>query len=114
LTRILYCDRGGFIVMEGREVFRKAVRATVESAERVLKQAMSRPRRSPCHPAPSNIRIIDAVGQRLGIDPARYAICLDHTGNTSAASCGSRFRRPPTLGVSKMGTSFCSPASERG
>ncbi len=33
LTPILYCDRGGYIYMEGREVFRKAVRATVESAQ---------------------------------------------------------------------------------
>ena len=39
LTPILYCDKGGYIYMEGREVFRKAVRATVESAQRVLKQA---------------------------------------------------------------------------
>jgi len=38
-------------------------------------------------PHQANIRIIDAVGQRLGIDPALYAISLDRTGNTSAASC---------------------------
>jgi 3-oxoacyl-[acyl-carrier-protein] synthase-3 len=89
LMPILYCDRGGFIVMEGREVFRKAVRATVESAQRVLKQAdIGVDDIALFIPHQANIRIIDAVGQRLGIDPERYAICLDHTGNTSAASCG--------------------------
>jgi 3-oxoacyl-[acyl-carrier-protein] synthase-3 len=88
LNRILYCDRGGFIVMEGRELFRRAVRATVESAERVLKQADLRIDDIALFvPHQANLRIIDAVGQRLGIDPARYAISLDHTGNTSAASC---------------------------
>ncbi|MGA2530620.1 MAG: beta-ketoacyl-ACP synthase III [Acidimicrobiales bacterium] len=88
LTPILYCDRGGYIYMEGREVFRKAVRATVESAERVLKQAdVTAEDIALFVPHQANIRIIDAVGQRLGIDPARYAVCLDHTGNTSAASC---------------------------
>lgn len=89
LTRILYCDRGGFIVMEGREIFRRAVRATVESAERVLKQAdITSQDIAMFVPHQANLRIIDAVGQRLGIDPARFAVSLDHTGNTSAASCG--------------------------
>jgi 3-oxoacyl-[acyl-carrier-protein] synthase-3 len=89
LTPILYCDKGGYIYMEGREVFRKAVRATVESAERVLKQAdVSAEDIALFVPHQANIRIVDAMGQRLGIDPERYAICLDHTGNTSAASCG--------------------------
>jgi len=88
LTSILYCDRGGSIVMEGRELFRRAVRATVESAQRVLKQAdITIDEIALFVPHQANIRIIDAVGQRLGIDPDRYAICLDHTGNTSAASC---------------------------
>ena len=86
LTPILYCDKGGYIFMEGREVFRKAVRATVESAERVLKQAdVTAEEIALFIPHQANIRIIDAMGQRLGIDPARYAMCLDHTGNTSAA-----------------------------
>ena len=88
LTPILYCDKGGYVYMEGREVFRKAVRATVESAERVLKQAdVAVENVALFVPHQANIRIIDAMGQRLGIDPERYAICLDHTGNTSSASC---------------------------
>ena len=74
LTPILYCDKGGFIMMEGREVFRKAVRATVESARRVLKQAdVTVDEIALLVPHQANLRIIDAVGQRLGIDPS--ALC---------------------------------------
>ena len=34
----------------------------------------------------ANVRIIDAVMERLGMDRSVAAINLDHTGNTSAAS----------------------------
>jgi len=104
LTPILYCDRGGYIVMEGREVFRRAVRATVESAERVLKQAdVPIDEIALFVPHQANLRIIDAVGQRLGIDPARYAICVDRTGNTSAASCGIALAEAADAGRLKDG-----------
>jgi 3-oxoacyl-[acyl-carrier-protein] synthase-3 len=104
LTPILYCDKGGYIYMEGREVFRKAVRATVESAERVLKQAdVTVEDIALFVPHQANIRIIDAMGQRLGIDPSRYAVCLDHTGNTSAASCGIALAEAADAGRLKDG-----------
>jgi 3-oxoacyl-[acyl-carrier-protein] synthase-3 len=104
LTPILYCDRGGYIVMQGREVFRKAVRATVESAERVMKQAdVTAEDIALFVPHQANIRIIEAMGQRLGIDPARVAICLDHTGNTSAASCGIALAEAANAGRLKDG-----------
>ncbi len=89
LVNILYCDAGGYLVMEGREVFRRAVRSTVDSAERVLAQAgVTSDEVSLFVPHQANSRIVDAVGQRLGIPKERYAVCLDHTGNTSAASVG--------------------------
>jgi 3-oxoacyl-[acyl-carrier-protein] synthase-3 len=104
LTPILYCDMGGYIYMEGREVFRKAVRATVESAQRVLKLAdVTADDIALFIPHQANLRIIDAMGQRLGIDPARYAIVLDHTGNTSAASCGIALAEAADAGRLKDG-----------
>jgi 3-oxoacyl-[acyl-carrier-protein] synthase-3 len=104
LTPILYCDKGGYIYMEGREVFRKAVRATVDSAQRVLKQAdLSAEDIALFIPHQANIRIIEAMGQRLGIDSSRYAICLDHTGNTSAASCGIALAEAAEAGRLKDG-----------
>ena len=83
LVPILHCDTGGYLVMEGREVFRRAVRSTVESAERTLEAAgVSSDQVKLFVPHQANLRIVDAVGQRLKIDESRYAICLDHTGNT--------------------------------
>jgi 3-oxoacyl-[acyl-carrier-protein] synthase-3 len=37
-------------------------------------------------PHQANRRIIEAIGQRLSIDPDKVYMNLDHTGNTSAAS----------------------------
>jgi 3-oxoacyl-[acyl-carrier-protein] synthase-3 len=87
LLSILYCDHGGFLKMEGREVFRRAVRATVDSAVSVLKQAGVAPDEIALFvPHQANQRIIDAMLQRVGIPADRSAIVLDTTGNTSSAS----------------------------
>ncbi len=84
---ILYCDHGGYMYMEGREVFKKAVRVMIESSERALKQAgLTGADVDLLVPHQANIRIIDAANQRLGIDRERTAIVLDRTGNTSSAS----------------------------
>ncbi len=42
----------------------------------------------------ANSRIIDAVGQRLHLDPARVVDVVGSFANTSAASCRSRWPRP--------------------
>lgn len=84
---ILYADVGGYIVMEGREVFRRAVRATVESAATALGRAgVGADQVKLFVPHQANIRIIDAAVSRLGIPMERTAAVLDRTGNTSSAS----------------------------
>ncbi|MHB8189556.1 MAG: beta-ketoacyl-ACP synthase III [Ferrimicrobium sp.] len=84
---ILYCDHGGYMYMEGREVFKRAVRVMVESSEKAMKQAgISSSDISLLVPHQANLRIIDAANQRLGIDIERTAIVLDRTGNTSSGS----------------------------
>jgi 3-oxoacyl-[acyl-carrier-protein] synthase-3 len=104
LADLLYCDTGGYIVMEGREVFRKAVRTTVESSERTLKQAdVGIDEISLFVPHQANLRIIEAVAQRLGIDQERCAVSLDHTGNTSAASCAIALTEAADAGRLKDG-----------
>ncbi len=87
LRDILYCDYGGYMKMVGKEVFRKAVRATVASAEKVLDQAGIKPI-DIAHfiPHQANIRIMDAVLERLSIPSERLVNVLDRTGNTSSAS----------------------------
>ncbi|MGO9912428.1 MAG: beta-ketoacyl-ACP synthase 3, partial [Acidimicrobiales bacterium] len=87
LLSLLYCDHGGYMKMEGREVFRRAVRVTVESALKVLHQAaVSADDIALFVPHQANQRIIDAMIQRLSIPEDRTAIVLDKTGNTSSAS----------------------------
>ncbi|HLI42848.1 MAG TPA: 3-oxoacyl-[acyl-carrier-protein] synthase III C-terminal domain-containing protein, partial [Acidimicrobiales bacterium] len=87
LLPILYCDHGGYMKMEGKEVFRKAVRVTVDSAAKVLAEAgLEGGDIALFVPHQANQRIIDAMVQRLGIPPERSAIVLDRTGNTSSAS----------------------------
>ncbi|MER3452598.1 MAG: 3-oxoacyl-ACP synthase [Acidimicrobiia bacterium] len=84
---ILHCDHGGTIYMEGREVFRRAVRATVDSALAALERAKVRAGDIALFvPHQANIRIMESAANRLGIPTERMAVVIDRTGNTSAAS----------------------------
>lgn len=84
---ILYADLGGTIQMDGRDVFRRAVRAVVGSATRVLEKAWRTVDEVDLLvPHQANIRIIESACQRLGVPMDRTAIVLDRTGNTSSAS----------------------------
>ncbi len=86
-AHLLYADHGGTIQMEGREVFRRAVRAEMDSITKVLDGAGVRPEDLALFvPHQANIRIIEAVNARIGIAMEQTAIVLDRTGNTSAAS----------------------------
>ncbi len=87
LLPILYCEHGGYLKMEGREGFRRAVRVTVDSAAKVIAQAgIAADEIALFVPHQANQRIIDAMIQRLGIPRERAVIVLDRTGNTSSAS----------------------------
>ena len=87
LGRLLWADVGGFIHMEGKEVFRRAVRIMVDSATKSLDHAgLTADDISLVIPHQANIRIIQAACDRLGIDVARASLVLDRTGNTSSAS----------------------------
>lgn len=84
---ILYCDVGGWIQMEGREVFRRAVRVMVDSAARTFAKAgVTVDDVALVVPHQANQRIIDAACQRLGVPAERVSSVLAHTGNTSSAS----------------------------
>jgi 3-oxoacyl-[acyl-carrier-protein] synthase III len=84
---LLYCDVGGWIQMEGREVFRRAVRVMVDSTERTFAKAgVTAADVALVVPHQANQRIIDAACHRLGIGADRTASVLARTGNTSSAS----------------------------
>jgi len=78
---------GGPLRMDGREVFRRAVRLTVEMAESLLADAgLAAEDVALAVPHQANLRIIDAAAERLAIPRDHWASVLEHTGNTSAAS----------------------------
>ena len=85
--RFLYAEVGGYLHMDGREVFRRAVRIMVDSGEKAMAHAGVTPDDiNLVVPHQANIRIIEAACQRLGIPMERTATVLQHTGNTSSAS----------------------------
>ena len=85
--RFLFTEIGGYIQMEGKEVFRRAVRIMVDSAEKSLRAAgVTADQLTLVVPHQANIRIIQAACDRLGIPMDKTAVVLDRTGNTSSAS----------------------------
>jgi len=76
-----------YIKMEGREVFRRAVRVVVESAGATLRKAgMTADAVDWFVPHQANARIIEAAGARLGMSKERTVVNIDRYGNTSSAS----------------------------
>jgi 3-oxoacyl-[acyl-carrier-protein] synthase-3 len=85
--RFLYTEIGGFIQMEGKEVFRRAVRIMVDSATKSMAAAgVTADDVAIVVPHQANIRIIEAACERLGIPEERRSTVLHDTGNTSSAS----------------------------
>ena len=76
-----------YVRMNGNEVFRRAVRAVVDSANAVLEKAgVTADEVDVFVPHQANVRIIEAVGTRLGIPAEKTVVNIDKYGNTSAAS----------------------------
>jgi 3-oxoacyl-[acyl-carrier-protein] synthase-3 len=84
---LLQAEVGGFIRMEGKEVFRRAVRIMVDSAEKSMAHAgVTGDDIKLIVPHQANIRIIQAACDRLGIPIERASVVIRRTGNTSSAS----------------------------
>jgi 3-oxoacyl-[acyl-carrier-protein] synthase-3 len=87
LRHLLKCDHGGYLYMDGREIFRKAVRVVVDSCERAVADAgLTMDDVDLFVPHQANLRIIQAACQRLGIPEERTAVVIDRLGNTSSGS----------------------------
>ncbi|MEY4220891.1 MAG: 3-oxoacyl-[acyl-carrier-protein] synthase [Actinomycetota bacterium] len=84
---ILYAEVGSTIQMNGKEVFRRAVRIMVDSAQKSMAAAgVTTEDISIVVPHQANIRIISAACDRLGISMDKASISIHETGNTSSAS----------------------------
>lgn len=84
---ILACEHGSTFTMDGREVFRRAVRAVVDSSEQAIAAAGLTPADiALVIPHQANIRIIQAVMDRLQLPMDQAVVTIDRYGNTSSAS----------------------------
>lgn len=79
--------RQHFVYQEGRAVYRAAVTDMYESSLNIIKRNnLSVDSIDWFVPHQANLRIIEAVGSRLGIAPEKVLVNIEHYGNTSAAS----------------------------
>jgi 3-oxoacyl-[acyl-carrier-protein] synthase-3 len=76
-----------YVRMDGKEVFRRAVRVVVDSAETALAKAgVGADEVDVFVPHQANARIVAAAAERLGIPAEKTVVNIDRYGNTSAAS----------------------------
>ena len=84
---LLFAEIGGNIHMDGKEVFRRAVRIMVDSAQKSMHIAgVTADDIALIVPHQANTRIISAACDRLDIPMERTSTVLHETGNTSSAS----------------------------
>ncbi|MDR3317510.1 MAG: ketoacyl-ACP synthase III [Puniceicoccales bacterium] len=101
-TQMLYClgwgtmaptesekvgKRERFVKMEGREVFKEAIKRMCAVMEDILLRNKLTIEDIDCViPHQANMRIISAIAERIGVPEEKMFINLQHMGNTSAAS----------------------------
>lgn len=80
-------DRSFYVKMEGREVFRHAVRSMTEATDRALDGAkLTGADIDLLIPHQANMRIIEATAKHAGVPMGKVFVNVDRYGNTSAAS----------------------------
>jgi 3-oxoacyl-[acyl-carrier-protein] synthase-3 len=84
---ILYCERGGKVQMDGREVFRRATHAIVDIGHQALERAgVAVKEVDLVVPHQANLRIIDFAAKKFGVDMDKMVVTIAQHGNTSSAS----------------------------
>ena len=109
-------ERSHFIKMEGRETFKRAVRAMAESSMTALEKArLTKSDIDWFIPHQANIRIIQTTAKELDIPMEKVCVNIDRFGNTSAASIGlaldeayreERIKRGDVIVMSAFGGGF--------
>ena len=89
-----------FIHMKGKELFKVAVRSMSDSLQQALEESGVAPGDLEIViPHQANLRIIDAVRERLGMPVEKVVVNIDRYGNTSSAATRSRRSRTGTTGA---------------
>lgn len=90
--------------MQGKEVFKIAVTRMKEAAEKVIARAGWQPEDIACViPHQANLRIIDAIADRLAVPNERVFVNLHKYGNTSAAAVAIALDEANRTGAFKRG-----------
>ena len=80
-------DLSGHLRMNGREIFRHAVAKLAAVVDEALAaNGLSHADVDWLVPHQANLRIMDAMGRKLGLPPERVVVTVDRHANTSAAS----------------------------
>lgn len=116
LSKILYCNAWGdnrFIMMEGREVFKYAVRMMTDMAYKAIAAAgLTIDDIDYLVPHQANIRIIDALRDAMKLPPEKVVVNLENYGNTSSASiplalndamADGRIKKGSTVALTSLG-----------
>ena len=94
-----------YMSMNGREVFKFAVKIVPEAVERALEDAQLTVKDVDLLvPHQANVRIIEAARERFGFDVEKTVVVMDRYGNTSAASIPLALDDARTKGKLKPGT----------
>ena len=109
-------QNAGFVTMDGKEVFKYAVNSLSQAAEAVMDMAgVNSNDVDLVIPHQANIRIIEGVGKKLNLEEDKVIVCVDHHGNTSAASiplalsenyASGRIKKGDLVVVTAMGAGF--------
>lgn len=87
LSHEVLSERSNFFKMDGRAVFKWAVRLIPEAIQTMLDQSgLELSDIDLIVPHQANVRIIDAAIESMGIEREKFVVNLDRFGNTSAAS----------------------------
>ena len=113
--------RDHLIKMKGNETFKIAVRSIEEVSRAVLEaEGITAADVDLFVPHQANLRIIDAVASRMGIEESKIYVNVDRIGNTSAASIpialdeasrGGRLKRGDTVLLAAFGAGLTWAAS---
>ena len=97
-------NREHFLKMNGKEIFKSAVRV-MEKATRELLKSNGLETKDVDHVIPhqANVRIVESMAQRLEIPLEKFFCNLDRHGNTSAASIPIAFDEACQRGIFRKG-----------
>jgi 3-oxoacyl-[acyl-carrier-protein] synthase-3 len=105
-----------YVKQDGATVFKFAVRKTEEIARRVLDRNGLTPADVDLFVShQANRRIIQAASEKLGLDPAKVIINVEHFGNTTAATiplalndavCSGRLKKGDLVLLASVGAGF--------